>query len=110
MTLPGRIVAAYASAYARHVGLEADGVEAEVERRLERMEPWVRAYAALSAWLILHAAPALLLGRAVGFERLGPGDKELLLGRLLRRGPLLRALFLGARSLALSSCYGRPRR
>lgn len=105
-----RVVTRYALAYARHAGLSEEGIGAEVERRLARLEPWAQGYVAASAMFTLWVAPLVFLGRLRSFERLGETEREDLLARLLRARPWLRTLFLGARALALAACYGRSRR
>lgn len=110
MSAAGRLVAAYAKAYARHIGKPEEGLEAEVERRLALMEPWARAYAAGSAWLALNAAPLLFLRRAASFGALSSEERERLLAKLVDCPPAARSLFLGARTLALTACYGRMRK
>lgn len=109
MSAAARLVTAYAEAYARHVGRPQEGIAEEVARRLALMEPWARAYAAASAWLVLRVAPLLFLYKAASFESLAPEERERLLGRLVDCPPAARGLFLGARSLALTACYGRRR-
>lgn len=104
---PSKLVAAYARAYARHAGLPEEGLEREVGRRLDLMEPWARLYAAASCTFVLWFAPALLLGVPRSFCALAAEDRERLLARLLRSGPRLRTAFLGARALALAACYGK---
>lgn len=100
----------FAEAYAAHVGSPARGPELrrELERRLAQMEPWARAYLGLSAVCARWLFPLLILGRASRFESLSEAEREDLLGRLQCDVRLpVRALFFGAKTLALGVCYGR---
>ncbi len=103
-------LAAFARAYADHVGCPAPerGFETELAERLAAWPAWARLGARAAAFAVRRLAPLLLLRRAAPFEALRAEEREALLTRLQNlRSPLARAAFLLVKTPVLLCCRAR---
>ena len=104
-----RAVFAFASAYARHVGIEIDPavLREQITEALRGLPAGPRLLAVGSALALRWLAPALYCARPRRFEHLDAEQREALLARLQRaRGMLARGAFLALKSVVLGACYG----